>query len=368
MSESNAFSMRLRLAGGIETLMSAGNVPLLYAPQSRKYFRLSSLAAEVIGIFRIQPSITAESIAHALSARHPQLQDRITRELNLFLDDLLQIGVVVSEGDMPRHRETGSIPSRTKLLLIRRALWRPERPILQPMMEWVRGRAILFTATLVALISILAIIAVVFFNTKAGASLDNPQWFAVMGLLTLHMVIHEICHVLASSYYGVRIRELGIGLLYLFVPVAYTDLTDGYRLQSSLQRACIALAGPAFDIAAAGLSALAGFSATGATSATLNTLFYSQIFLFLANINPLLPSDGYHVMEVLTGHLNFRRRGFTLLLRRVTFRPLPPHLRNLTVKQEFIYCLYASVSVLFTSYLFLMFLKFAWVTFFAFKG
>jgi putative peptide zinc metalloprotease protein len=235
-------------------------------------------------------------------------------------------------------------------------------------MEWVRGRAMLFTSTMVTLISILAVIAVVFFNAKAGASLDNPQWFAVTGLLTLHMVIHEISHVLASSYYGVRIRELGIGLLYLFVPVAYTDLTDGYRLQSSLQRACIALAGPAFDIAAAGLSALAGFSATGATSATLNTLFYSQIFLFLANINPLLPSDGYHVVEVLTGHLNFRRRAFTLLLRRVMFRPLPLHLRNLTVKQEIFYCLYASVSVLFTSYLFLMCLKFACAAFFAVKG
>ena len=107
---------------------------------------------------------------------------------------------------------------------------------------------------------------------------------------------------------------------------------------------------------------------TGAVNATLSVVFYSQIFLFLTNINPLLPSDGYRAIEALARHLNFRRRAFTVLLRRVTFLPLPVHLRNLTIKQELFYAGYAAVAVLFTSYLFWAFLKFVWTVFSAVKG
>jgi len=367
-TESKTPSARLRLADGVEMLMSLGNIPLLYAPSRRKYFRLSSLAVEVTEILQNGPATTAESIALSLSDRYSEPLDHIKGKLKPFLTELVEQGVLISNAGEPHQLQLAGGPTRSKFPLLRCALWRPDGPVLQPLMKWIRTRVLLFTGAVVGLISILAVVTIITFTTKSVAGYANPQWFTLACLLTLHTALHEISHLLMASYFGVKIRELGVGLLYLFIPVAYVDRTDGYRLESRTQSACIALAGPAFDISAAGLSAIAGFWVTGAASATLSISFASQIFIFLATVNPLLPSDGYHAIEALAGQLNFRQRAFTILLRRITFRPLPSHVRHLTMKQELFYAVYAGLAVLFTSYLFWMFVKFVWAVFFAVKG
>jgi len=49
------------------------------------------------------------------------------------------------------------------------------------------------------------------------------------GIMVISGVFHEFGHASGLRYGGGQVREMGIGL-YLFYPVLYTDLTDGYRL------------------------------------------------------------------------------------------------------------------------------------------
>jgi putative peptide zinc metalloprotease protein len=69
------------------------------------------------------------------------------------------------------------------------------------------------------------------------------------------------------------------------------------------------------------------------------------VTILLANLNPLLPTDGYHAIEALWGGLNFQRRAFSLLLRLATFRPLPPHLGSLGRGERRTHLVYAVMSL-----------------------
>jgi len=176
--------------------------------------------------------------------------------------------------------------------------------------------------------------------------------------LVLHMAAHEAAHALVTFYYGVKVRELGIELLYYFLPVGYTDRTDSYRLADFRSRAAIALAGPIFDLIAAGATAVAAALTAGAfsnearlLSSQLQTLMVMQVMIAFADLNPLLPSDGYRALEAWFGHLNFQQRAFTLLFRRVTFRALPAHLRGLTARQQRRYLAFAVSSIAYVAIL-----------------
>ena len=47
-------------------------------------------------------------------------------------------------------------------------------------------------------------------------------------------------------------------------------------------------------------------------AATAHLVLAVQVVLVLSNLNPLLPTDGYHAFEAGVGSLNFRRRAFAL--------------------------------------------------------
>jgi putative peptide zinc metalloprotease protein len=146
----------------------------------------------------------------------------------------------------------------------------------------------------------------------------------------------------------VKIREFGIALLYYFLPVAYTDRTDAYRLRDFNSRAAIAMAGPMFDLYGAGISAAASCLTSGTAAVNFRLLMWMQVITFISNLNPLMPGDGYHVLEAWFGALNFRRRAFSLLFRRLSFRELPPNLQGLDAGQQFGHLAYAVAALAYT--------------------
>jgi putative peptide zinc metalloprotease protein len=174
---------------------------------------------------------------------------------------------------------------------------------------------------MVGLAALFAPAAVIYAVARGGVTIKHADVslpFIIGGLL-LHAIIHELSHALVGSYYGVKIREFGIALLYYFLPVAYTDRTDAYRLRDFNSRAAIAMAGPMFDLYGAGISAAASCLTSGTAAVNFRLLMWMQVITFISNLNPLMPGDGYHVLEAWFGALNFRRRAFSLLFRRLSW-------------------------------------------------
>lgn len=252
--------------------------------------------------------------------------------------------------------------------MLRLALWRTDRPcgsddtVTSPPPAGLAGRVV------VAIRALLMVTALVGFALSPAAPLAESQWQALIPLLALHLWGHELAHVASAVRHGVRIREIGAGLLFGVIPVMYSDRTDGYRLKEIAGHVRIALAGPAFDLTAAGVTAIVASVTDGTWRATALTLLASQVLLFTANLNPLLPTDGYHAIEAALGWCNVRRRAFTTLLCAVTRRPLPSALARQSRTTSAGYLAYAVVASLFTAGLVFWFLQLGWSVFLVVRG
>ncbi len=87
---------------------------------------------------------------------------------------------------------------------------------------------------MIYLLLLSAITSVIFLQITEGIQLNwtTVQWGWVAIIMILHLALHEIAHAIVTKAYGITIREAGIALLYYFIPVAYVDRTDTYRLKS----------------------------------------------------------------------------------------------------------------------------------------
>ena len=351
----------LRLASGVELLQGPNDLPLLHVSGRRTYVRLSFLAAEMIGLLTAGRGLTHGDISQTLSTRYPGSQTEIQHQVDQFLKQLDDAGVLETEKEEHRgvfRQLVHKLLQRPRLQI---ALWRPNRPLASGLVTAIREKAHRPMSLLVGLSLFFAIVAAGFAINKMGTTIDygSISMPLVLALLIVHTSSHELSHALASSYYNIRVREFGIGLLYYFIPAAYTDRTDAYRLRHFSERAWIAMAGPIFDLSAAGLSAVIAYSSGGSTRATFHLLMLIQLWICFSNLNPLLPTDGYHVLEAKFGALNFRRRAFTLLFRLITWRDVPPQLRNLTLDKRIFHLSYAVVSSVYIGLLAVLFLTVA---------
>lgn len=348
----------VRLAPGLEVLSGPNGVPLLYVGERRTYVRLSDTAARVVRWLEGR-SVTPAAVSDYLGQQHPVHDEAIDASVGRFLNELDQVGALArdSRGGAPAprapwYRTATRYLSRSPRL--RLLAWRIDRQIAPRTMAAIRrhaGAAAVPALVVGAMVALMAIANTGLRSEPVACPATVPLWLFATAL-GIHTVLHELAHALAASYFGVKVREFGIGLLYYFIPVAYTDRTDSYRLTNVTSRAAIALAGPAFDLAAAGVSAVAAAltadswsSDVQLLSAHLRLLMWLQLTIFLANLNPLLPTDGYQAIEAWWGGLNFQRRAFSLLFRRLTFRSLPPNLQGLRPGEQRTHLMYAALSL-----------------------
>lgn len=340
MSQHESSPRRFQLIAAVELLAGPNETPLLYLSESKSYVRLSAAGVQVVQLLQSRGALTAEEIALELaSSTTPEC-------VTAFLLQLETAGALVQAIPVltPWQRLRQRFLLRPRLEL---ALWHPNRPLatnllqaMQTKLGAVLGRLIMFAALLTAMLVTYAVL-----KPHEALPGSHVSWWFLLGALVLHTAGHEMAHALVSSYYGVKVREIGVALLYFFIPVAYTDRTDAYRLRQFHQRACISAAGPVFDLLLTGLSALLSLTATGWLSYNFRMLMWLQLAGFVTNLNPLLPGDAYHVLEAWFGALNFRRRAFTVLWRRLTWRVLPPHLQHLTRRQQCLHFSYAALAI-----------------------
>lgn len=115
--------------------------------------------------------------------------------------------------------------------------------------------------------------------------------------IALSKLIHEFAHAYTAKHYGIRVPEMGVGIL-MFFPVLYSNVTDAWQLGDRRQRMAIAGAG---IIAEAVIAILSTFVWTFTKPGIVNSLaFYMMAMSFVSTLlfngNPLMKFDGYFVL------------------------------------------------------------------------
>jgi putative peptide zinc metalloprotease protein len=134
------------------------------------------------------------------------------------------------------------------------------------------------------------------------------HFVSVKGLMAYVLVIvilkaaHEFGHAFMAKHYGVRVPTMGLAFM-VFAPLAYSDVTDAWRLRSRKKRLAIALAGVKVElIIGAFAMALWGLTQPGVLNSLCFLLSSTTLAsTFLINLNPAMRFDGYYILSDLWG-------------------------------------------------------------------
>jgi putative peptide zinc metalloprotease protein len=109
--------------------------------------------------------------------------------------------------------------------------------------------------------------------------------------------LHELGHALAVRHCGADVRHVGIGFLYL-VPAPYVDASAATGLAVRRQRILVSAAGVLVEcvLAAIGVLVWAAVQPGGVRDLALAVALVGGVSTLLANANPLVRMDGYHVL------------------------------------------------------------------------
>jgi putative peptide zinc metalloprotease protein len=148
------------------------------------------------------------------------------------------------------------------------------------------------------------------------ARFDRMGWAELalfVGMHLMAMVLHELAHGLVAKRFGRRIDSVGVGWLYV-TPRFFVDTSDMW-LAPRRARVAVSLAGPLTHAGLGGVVALVAWScALPPPLAAAASLFApTSLTLAVANLNPLLELDGYHVLVDTLDRPNLRRDAFRWL-------------------------------------------------------
>ena len=133
------------------------------------------------------------------------------------------------------------------------------------------------------------------------ATLQGTDVLAVIGLVALGTLIHEIGHATAAARYGCTRTEIGWGI-YLSFTVLYTDLSEAWRLPRQ-QRAIIDGAGIYFQcIYLIGLYLVAA----AWPGSLARHIFVLSDLAIVGSLNPFFRMDGYWLLSDALGIANLR--------------------------------------------------------------
>jgi len=316
----------LALRDDVELIVGADDQQLLFQAERGTYTRVSRSGTRLVAL--LDGSRTGAEIVAALSARSKGDTEQLGASVSRFLGELRQ-AQVLTVAALPEHGRERVARSAGRSHILRLPLTRSAHTLLEPLARAVAVAPPRFWVALLSGLWLTSLAAIVGALATKGIAFDHPSVIAVAVIVLVQLVFHEMAHALVCQIHGAPVRAAGVGLLFYFVPVAYVDRTDAYRLRRRSQRAAIALAGPANDLLFAGVAAGMVLFASGSVAETGKLLLVFELFALLTNLNPLLPTDGYHALEATSGELNFRSRALSYFVHRVTRQPLPSSLDTL---------------------------------------
>ena len=296
---------------------------MLFSKSEGHYTRLQPAGVQLLAA--LNGTLTGQALVDALAARHPERREQVVASVSRFLTelkaaDVLDVDGGTATGRANRYTKRGGLMLRLPIV---RNVDRRVQPVVRLLRAVPRGPLVVTAGLTLVLAAALVVVSLL-----SGSVAPDPTRVAwpVLLFLPLLVVLHEGAHAVALGYQGVRVNSAGVGLMMWLIPVGYVDRTDAYRVRSKRGRVAIALAGPAVDVVVAGVAGTVALVSSGTTEATAKALMLFLTAALMFNLNPMLPTDGYHALEAAAGGLNARARGFAFLRALLTRKPLPGHL------------------------------------------
>ncbi|MDJ1132797.1 metalloprotease [Streptomyces iconiensis] len=334
----------LALKESVEQTTGLDGRPLLFDAETGKYVAISRAGTVVLG--QLGEGTTARDVVRRLSAASSADPARVETSVIRFLTEVRQAGVLTLEPQEQNRRER-VMKYSLRQKMPRMALTRSVHVLLGPVAKVVGAVPVAVSVTLWILLALGGVTVAGYTLATQGVS-SITAWSALAAvLLVAQVAVHELAHALVCQMLRVPVREAGITLMLYVMPVAYVDRTDAYRVQGRAPRVLIALAGPMSDAIWAGVSALVHLNSDGAAHQVTGTLLQFQLLLMIVNLNPLLPSDGYHAIESAVGSVNIRGRSFAFLVHLLTRAPLPSHLLATSRGKRVGYCVFGAVCAVY---------------------
>ena len=308
-------TLPLALSPSAERLTGADRQPMVYLGGDDRYLRLSPGAASLLDALDGQTS-AAQILQRIGDGGDPLRAEHRRRTVLETIDALRRAGAfTLSRGGGPA---TGGWWRRWLLRTPRLRVRGGIDAVVAGPVALAVGHPRLVRRCLAALA--LASIALLVAGVSRFPNGIQIAWPVVAAVLLGEVVVHELAHAAVCRAYGVRIREAGIMLWAWFLPLAYVDCTDIYRLPARRPRILVALAGPFVDLVVGGAASAVALAARGEVSGTAFVILLSLVLVLVRNLTPLLPTDGYLALEAATGELNLRHRAWLHLRAAVTGR------------------------------------------------
>lgn len=322
----------------VELLRGADGQPMLFVPGPDRYVHLTPGAVRLLDL--LDGSSTGNQLADRVSRPAAAAGADVRRSVVAVFEELRRAGALTATRPAD---PTGAILARAyRRIPLTRSL---DRAVRGPAALLRRVPARVIAAVMVATAAFAAVLTTA---ALVGSPAPTGGWTTlalVFAVVAGQLVVHEGAHAVACAATGVPVREAGVVLWGLVLPVAYVDCTDAYRVPSRWRRAGIALAGPFVDVVAVGTSAGVALLVDPLTRATMCGLVLAQLLVLAITLNPLLPGDGSHVAAVLGGEPNLRGRALASLAHLVTRRPLPPGVATASGGRRAAYLAYGILAI-----------------------
>jgi multidrug resistance efflux pump len=171
-------------------------------------------------------------------------------------------------------------------------------------------------------------------------------WFTFVSIV----VGHEFSHGLTCKYFGGRVHEIGMLLIFL-QPGMYCNVSDAWLFPEKRKRLLVTLAGAWFEIFCWAIATLVWRVSDPATllnylaMVVATTLGIKSLF----NLNPLIKLDGYYLLSDYLEMPNLRRNAFAYIRARVARRWA--EIGETPARDRWIYWLYGVLAALYSTLL-----------------
>lgn len=299
-------------------------------PATHKYFRFRALEIAVMQEFdgkRPIPEIAVALAADGVPVKPASVEGfaRKLKDMGLVERSMAERSVLMLErlrADRNRRLDPKTA-YRGSLLRMRWSIGDPDQWLERnlPRVRFMFTPA--FIAVSVALFLIYLIICVANWPvfTDALAQLYTPSRLTFGLILTFYLTgiviiaIHELGHAFTCKYYGGRVHEMGAMLIY-FEPAFYCNVNDSWTFPELRQRMWVTVAGSWIQMIVASLAAIVWWSTEPGTlvnQIAIAAVLIGGITTVLANVNPLIPLDGYYALSDYLEVSNLRQRAFGYL-------------------------------------------------------
>lgn len=211
-----------------------------------------------------------------------------------------------------RRRGAGVLAHAMGILFFRRSLMDPDRIFrwLAVRLRWVFTPSFQ-VAYVLFLMGTAAMLLAHYRDIQVGnlfAGLGGHLWVS-LGIFLLLKVLHEIGHGVACRHFGAEVHELGF-FLFMFSPLFYVNVTDGWLIPQRWKRVVIASAGMYVELGAAAVCMWMWlFLKPGSVrDFAASAVIISGVGTVLTNLNPLMRFDGYYILSDVLSVPNLRTR------------------------------------------------------------